>query len=87
MPMPVDVLLTFKDGTQELHYMPLNLQYGEKPAESAVVRTIHTEWKWTHPDYSFETSRPIKDLRSIEIDPSQRMADVNKTNNKLVIPD
>lgn len=23
MPMPVDVLVTFKDGSQEMHYMPL----------------------------------------------------------------
>ncbi|MCW3087058.1 MAG: hypothetical protein JWQ78_444, partial [Sediminibacterium sp.] len=37
--------------------------------------------------YAFETSRSIRDLRSIEIDPSQRLADVNRTNNKLVIPD
>ncbi len=87
MPMPVDVLLTFKDGTQEMHYIPLSLMYGEKPAESPVPRTIHTEWKWTHPEYTFESSRNIRDLKSIEIDPSQRLADVNKVNNKLVIPD
>jgi hypothetical protein len=87
MPMPIDVLLTFKDGTQEMHYIPLNLMYGEKPAENTILRTVHTEWRWTHPEYTFETLRNIKDIRSIEIDPSQRMADINKTNNKLVIPD
>ena len=87
MPMPIDVLVTFKDGTQEMHYIPLNLMYGEKPAESAIPRTVHTEWKWTQPEYSFETPRNIYDIRSIEIDPSQRLADVNRSNNKLVIPD
>ncbi len=87
MPMPIDVLLTFKDGTQEMHYIPLNLMYGDKPAEGSAPRIIHTEWRWTHPDYTFETARPIKDLKSIEIDPSQRLADMNRTNNKLVIPD
>ncbi len=87
MPMPVDVLLTFKDGSQEMHYIPMNLMYGEKPAENNIARTIHTEWKWTHPDYSFQTTRNIRDLRSIEIDPSERLADVNRVNNKLVIPD
>ena len=30
MPVPVDVNLTFKDGTKELHYIPLSLMYGEK---------------------------------------------------------
>lgn len=87
MPMPIDVVLTFKDGSQELHYIPSSLMFGEKPAENAIPRTIHAEWKWTHPDYSFTTSRSIKDLKSIEIDPTQRLADINKTNNKLVVPE
>lgn len=88
MPMPVEVLLTFKDGTKELHYMPLDLMFGEKPVEnSAVTRIVHAEWHWVNPEYSFTTTRQIKDLKQIEIDPSWRMADVNKTNNKLVIPD
>ncbi len=87
MPMPIDVLITFKDGTQEMHYIPLNLMYGEKPVENKIPRTVHEEWKWTHPEYSFTTSRQIKDIKSIEIDPSMRLADINRTNNKLVIPE
>ncbi|MFY7900428.1 MAG: M1 family metallopeptidase [Chitinophagaceae bacterium] len=87
MPMPIDVLLTFKDGTQELHYIPLDMMYGEKLAENTINRTVHEAWRWTHPQYSFTTKRNIKDLKSIEIDPTQRLADVNKNNNKLVIPD
>jgi hypothetical protein len=87
MPMPVDVLITFKDGTQEMHVIPLNLMYGEKPAENAVPRTVHAAWRWTHPEYTFTSERPIQDIRSIEIDPSQRLADINRINNKLVIPD
>ncbi len=87
MPMPVDVLLTFKDGSQELHYIPNSLMFGEKPVENTIPRTIHSEWKWTHPDYNFTTTKSIKDLKSIEIDPTQRMADVNRTNNKLVVPE
>ncbi len=86
MPMPIDVLVTFKDGTQELHYIPLDMMLGNKPSENITPRTIHAEWRWTHPEYSFETKRNIKDIKSIEIDPSQRMADVNRSNNKLVIP-
>jgi len=61
--------------------------YGEKPAENTIPRIVHEEWRWTHPDYSFAISKNIKDIKSIEIDPSQRLADVNRTNNKLVIPD
>ncbi|MDI9365667.1 MAG: M1 family metallopeptidase [Flavobacterium sp.] len=87
MPMPIDVLLTFKDGSQELHYIPSSLQFGEKPVENAIPRTVDAEWKWTHPHYSFTTTKSIKDLKSIEIDPTQRLADINKTNNKLVVPE
>ncbi|MES2004709.1 MAG: M1 family metallopeptidase [Bacteroidota bacterium] len=87
MPMPVDVLVTYKDGSQELHYIPLSLMFGEKPTENNIPRTIHEEWKWTHPEYSFATTKTVGDIKSIEIDPSQRMADVNRTNNKIVIPD
>ena len=87
MPMPVDVLLTFKDGSQELHYIPSSLMFGEKPVENSIPRTVHTEWKWTHPDYSFTIRKSIKDLKSIEIDATQRMADVNRNNNKLVVPE
>ncbi|MEI6265603.1 MAG: M1 family metallopeptidase [Sphingobacteriia bacterium] len=87
MPMPIDVLITFKDGTQELHVIPLDLMYGQKPAENAIPRTVHGEWRWTHPDYSFTSNRSIKDIKQIEIDPSMRLADINRTNNKLVIPD
>ena len=49
MPMPVDVMLTFKDGTKEIHYVPLNLMYGEKPVEDSMVsRKVYEPWKWTH---------------------------------------
>lgn len=86
MPMPVDVLLTFKDGTKEMHTIPLDLMFGHKPAEDATT-IVEKEWKWTDPEYKLSTQRNIKDLKSIEIDPSQRMADINRANNKLVIPD
>jgi hypothetical protein len=87
MPMPVDVLITYKDGTQEMHNIPLDLMYGAKPAETAVPFTVHKPWQWTHPEYSFTTNRAVRDIKSIEIDPSMRLADVSRVNNKLVIPD
>jgi hypothetical protein len=86
IPMPIDVQLTFKDGSKELHYIPLNLMYGTKPVEdSTVKRTTHEEWKWTHPTYTFETSKKLLDLTEVNIDPSLRMADVDRKNNVLKI--
>jgi hypothetical protein len=87
MPMPIDVLLTFKDGTQEMHTIPIELMFGAKPVENRIPYFVEQEWRWVVPEYTFTTNRAIKDLKSIEIDPSQRMADINRGNNKLVIPD
>jgi len=87
MPMPIDVLVTYKDGSQEMHVMPLDLMYGTKPAENEIPRTVHTPWRWTHPEYKFAIGKGIQEIKSIEIDPSMRLADINRNNNKLVIPD
>ncbi|MEN9548474.1 MAG: hypothetical protein RIR12_1065 [Bacteroidota bacterium] len=86
MPMPIDVQLTFKDGSKEAHYIPMNLMYGNKPIEdSATSRYNYPSWKWTHPSYIIETNRKISDFSIVEIDPSLRMADVDRKNNKLVL--
>ncbi len=87
MPMPVDVTITYKDGSKELHYIPIDLLYGVKPAENAGNRFLHTDWKWVNPEYMLTVDHGIKDIKEIEIDASKRMADVNRTNNKLVVPD
>ena len=84
MPMPIDLQVTFKDGTTELHYIPLNLMFGEKPAEDKVQnRTVHEEWRWTHPTYIVEFKHRLTDLKKAEIDPTKRMADVDQKNNVL----
>ncbi len=86
MPMPIDVLITYKDGTKEMHNIPMNLMYGAKRAEDNTPFFVHEEWKWTQPEYSFVISKQIKDIKEVEIDPSQRMADVNRVNNKISLP-
>jgi hypothetical protein len=86
MPMPVDVLITYKDGSQEMHYIPLDLMFGAKSAEDTIKTIVDKEWKWVDPEYSFSVTRSVADIKSIEIDPSQRMADVNRVNNKITVP-
>ena len=84
MPMPIDLQLTFKDGSTEMHYVPLNLMFGEKPAEEkAQKRTVHEEWRWTHPTYIIEFKHRLTDLKKAEIDPTKRMADIDQKNNML----
>jgi len=86
IPMPIDMELTFKDGTKELHYVPAYLMFGAKPAEDpSIPRTVYEPWKWTADTYTIETGRRLTDLVTAEIDPSQRMADVNRRDNKLEV--
>ena len=82
MPMPMDVVVTYKDGTKEIHYAALRMMRGEKDAETDDKRIVHPDWPWTHPNYEFTVNRPIEEIASIEIDPSGRMADTDRENNK-----
>jgi aminopeptidase N len=83
LPMPIDVQLTLKDGSKEMHYMPLNLMYGVKPAEDSIRRVVHEEWLWTRPTYAFSVDRKLTDVTEVNIDPSQRLADLDRRNNAL----
>ncbi|MEO6730469.1 MAG: M1 family metallopeptidase [Ferruginibacter sp.] len=84
IPMPIDLQLTFKDGTTEMHYVPLNLMYGAKPSENSGEKRVTDEpWKWTHPTYIVAFKRRLTDLKRVEIDPTKRMADVDQRNNML----
>lgn len=87
MPMPIDILLEYKDGSKQLAYIPMYLMFGEKPIEEpSIPRKTYESWKWTHPTYTFEIDRKLTDLKIITIDPSHRMADIEKKNNKIELP-
>ena len=84
MPMPIDLKLTFKDGTSEMHVVPLNLMYGSKSAENINQPNIKEDaWKWTHPTYTVSINKKLTTLTKAEVDPSKRMADVERKNNLL----
>ncbi len=83
MPMPIDLELTFKDSSKEMHYVPMDLMFGNKPTESDESRTVHEEWNWTNPTYVVEFKHPLTDLILAEIDPTKRMADIDQKNNTL----
>lgn len=87
MPMPIDLLIQYKDGSKQIAYVPMYLMFGEKPADDpAIPRTVFEAWKWTHPTYTIEVPRKLSEMKNLEIDPSQRMADIERRNNKLEIP-
>ncbi len=84
VPMPIDLKVTFKDGSSEWHYVPMYLMFGVKPAEEGQAeRKVYESWKWTHPTYEVQTTKKLTDIISVEVDPSHRMADIERRNNKL----
>jgi len=86
MPMPMDVVVTYQDGSQETIYLPLVIMRGGKPSENGKPDRVMTEkWSWT--DYTKEVvlAKPISEIKSVEIDPSMRLADINRENNKFEV--
>lgn len=82
MPMPLDVVVTFKDGSKEVFNIPLRIMRGEKSAESADQKfTVLEDWPWTNETYELTINEKLKKIVSIEIDPSERMLDGNKADN------
>ncbi|MNY08623.1 hypothetical protein D3C86_1414870 [compost metagenome] len=81
--MPIDLLVTYEDGTKELFYIPLREMRGEKPAENfkiyeGIKRTTLEDWNWTQPSYQINlTKKPAK----VIIDPSLRLADIESSDN------
>jgi len=76
MPMPIDVRVTYIDGTKEDFNIPLRMMRGNKPTDATILK----DWTWAHPTYTFSTKN---DIKSVEIDVSLLMADVNRENNKF----
>ena len=82
MPMPLDILVVYTDGTQETFYAPLRMMRGEKENPyPQIPRTVIEDWPWAFPSYDFSVNRPLQDIKAILIDPSQLMADVHQENN------
>lgn len=81
MPMPLDVVVEYKDGTSELFYIPLRVMRGEKPAESDMKRTVLEDWPWVESEYTFSIPAAAGNIKTITIDPSQRLADIEWENN------
>ena len=83
MPMPIDVVITFKDGTQETWNIPLDIMRGEKPNENvgSDYRIAEKDWQWT--DLTYELVIPVrsKNIVKVQIDPTGRLADLIPDNN------
>jgi len=81
MPMPLEILVVLKNGQNELHYIPISLMRGEKDNTYPLIWEIHPDWTWANINYRLEINHPKDAIEAIVIDPSNLMADVDKSNN------
>ena len=83
IPMPIELVVYFSDGTSEMYYIPNDLMFGYKKFD-AVVNYMEP-WNWASPQYEFKVEG-LKKIIKIEIDPSKRLADFNQADNIIEIP-
>jgi len=74
MPMPVDLKVTYADGTSEDFYIPLEMMLGKKSTSAKVL----PYWGWGNPEFTFTAKKSVE---KVEIDTRHLMADVDRSNN------
>jgi hypothetical protein len=86
MPMPIDLLIEYSDGSKESFYIPLRMMSFEKANPTPEIsRTVLRDWTWGDPNYSFNISKAKDKIKKITFDPSGLMADVKPENNSYEI--
>ncbi len=74
MPMPIDIEVVYTDGSKQEFNIPIEMMRGSKPTSATVLK----DWAWANPIYTLDVKKPVK---SVMIDKSGLMADVNLDNN------
>ena len=88
MPMPVDVKVKYTNGKEEWINIPLRLMRGAKSADTMMENySVAEDWPWTFLTYELILDTKIEKIETIEIDPTNRMADVDRSNNKYPLAD
>ncbi len=82
IPMPIDILVEYTDGSKESFYIPLRMMSFEKENPTpSITRTTLADWAWAYPTYFFEIPKAKSSIKKITLDPSGLMADVKRDNN------
>ena len=84
MPMPLEVLVTLKDGTKEFYYIPIPLMRGEKKQPEYAENWIQLrDWSWASKKYIFEINHKLESIISIDTNPTGLMADTDYSNDTI----
>ena len=82
IPMPIEIVVSFEDGSSDMYYIPNDLLYGYKSFNDEVY--LMQPWNWVSKEYEFKVVGSKK-ITKVEIDPSKRIADVNQLDNSVEI--
>jgi aminopeptidase N len=83
MPMPLEVTVSYNDGSTEIVYIPLRIMRGEKSFDKDANVKILPDWPWVFPTYTFELNQPASNIKSMVIDEKEGVADVERANNSF----
>lgn len=82
MPMPIDLVVVYEDESSESFYIPSTLmRWAKENPYPKIKRTVLNGWDWGHLTYQFNFNTNGKKIKTVLIDPSQLMADVDRMNN------
>jgi hypothetical protein len=88
--MPLDLYIEYEDGSAEVLYIPEQLMLGVKPHERQWYgmnpQTVLPAWRWVEDTYSVSLPREGKSIKRVVLDPTYRLADVNRLNNTWPFP-
>ncbi|MFT4062666.1 MAG: M1 family metallopeptidase [Edaphocola sp.] len=79
MPMPLNITVTDTKGRKTRYYIPLDLTLKSASVDNGVQ--VAPTWQYTNPTYILTLKNRPGQVHSIEADESQRMADIDRSNN------
>lgn len=83
--MPIDFVITYEDGRKETIYLPLTIMRGNKAEEPGFPERVRTQrWPWTYTRTEIILDEPLRAIQSLSIDPSLRLADINREDNDWI---
>ena len=83
MPMPVDLVITEGNGDKTYITIPLQMMRGSKKKDGNMTFETYPDWPWTNKEYTLEVPIKAKNIESVIIDPTSRLADLDMERNKM----
>ena len=80
IPMPIEIEVLYEDLSTDIYYIPLSIMRGKKDNSNGKLILLE-DWEWVNESYQIDLDDSDKKIKKIEINPSGKLADVNKSNN------